>query len=116
MSQISDLPKNKLAIFAELREQFIQEQRLIDDKRREQASQEEEKARERQQNIADMKKQKKDDMKDNISKPVDQWVDCKEKYDKILEEFKITGKRFTDSQFKADQASLGPNCLNRGVE
>lgn len=35
------------------------------------------------------------------SKPVAQWPDCREKYDKLMEEFKATpaGKKFLDEQF-----------------
>lgn len=36
------------------------------------------------------------------------------KYDKILYEAQ-QGKMFTDTQFKAENSSLGEKCLNRGV-
>ena len=51
------------------------------------------------------------------SKPVAQWPDCQEKYDKLMEEFKATpaGKKFLDEQFKKGEESLGPSCLNRGI-
>lgn len=38
--------------------------------------------------MADMKKQKKDRMKENVGKPVEDWVDCWEKYLKIVENCK----------------------------
>lgn len=46
--QIVNLSTEQLALFNELREQFVQEQRVLDDKRREAAAAEEEKARERE--------------------------------------------------------------------
>lgn len=39
------------------------------------------------------------------NKPVDQWVDCIEKWERIQRE----GKRFTDTDFSADGSSLGKN-------
>lgn len=46
--------------------------------------------------------------------PVDEMPDCEMKYEKILKEA-AAGKVFVDSQFKAGNDALGPNCLNRGV-
>lgn len=54
-------------------------------------------------------------MKENANKKnVADWVDCLEKYQKIMQEFK--GEKFTDTQFKGDNNSLGEKCTNRGVE
>lgn len=39
------------------------------------------------------------------SKPVDQWVDCIEKWERIKRE----GKKFTDTDFAANGSSLGRN-------
>jgi hypothetical protein len=46
--QIQELPAEKMDMFFELREKFVEEQRLVDDKRREQAANEESKSRERE--------------------------------------------------------------------
>ena len=65
--------------------------------------------------MADQESKRKADLKDNKNKPVAQWVDCLEKYQKIREEFKAAGSKFSDPQFTPDGKSLGPNCQNRGV-
>lgn len=39
------------------------------------------------------------------NKPVDQWVDCLEKWERIKRE----GRLFTDTEFPADGSSLGKN-------
>jgi hypothetical protein len=41
--------------------------------------------------MANIHKERKDKLKDNQGKPVDEWVDCWDKYTKIVEEFKQTG-------------------------
>lgn len=78
-------------MFNDLREKFIQDCRALDDKRKQQASEEEAKAKERENNIADINRRRRETVKDNVNKPLDQWVDSWEKYTKILEEFKKTG-------------------------
>lgn len=50
----------------------------------------------------------------NMDMSVDEMPDCDMKYKKILMEAD-QGKIFCDTQFKPDDNSLGPNCLNRGV-
>lgn len=67
---------------------------------------EEQKAADRQRQVADRQKKKKEGLKGNDpNKPVDQWVDCIEKWERIKRE----GKRFTDTDFSADGSSLGKN-------
>lgn len=46
--------------------------------------------------------------------PVDEMPDCEKKFAKILQEAQ-GGKKFVDTQFKGDESSLGPGCMNRGV-
>ena len=46
--------------------------------------------------------------------PVDKMPDCEMKWDKIKLEA-ANGKIYEDTQFKAGDTILGPNCLNRGV-
>lgn len=60
------------------------------------------------------KKKKKLKKNFNFDMSVDDMPDCKPKYTKILDEAQA-GKLFNDAQFKPNDDSLGPNCLNRGV-
>lgn len=65
--------------------------------------------------MAEKERKKEEQLKDNANRPLAEQIDCLEKYQKIKEEFKKTGKKFTDPQFTPDGNSLGPNCQNRGV-
>jgi hypothetical protein len=57
-----------------------------------------------------MSKEKRELLKNiDLSKPVHEIPDCREKYEKILQE----GTQYTDDKFGANEASLGENCVNR---
>lgn len=50
----------------------------------------------------------------NMDMAVDDMPDCEMKFEKIKAEA-ANGKIFVDNKFKANDDSLGQNCLNRGV-
>lgn len=80
--------------------------RVQDDQHRQAAIAEEQKAADRQRQAEDRQRRKKEGLKNNDpNKPVDQWVDCIEKWDRIKRE----GKKFTDTDFAPNGSSLGRN-------
>ncbi len=114
IAQIQALSEDKLAMFVDLREAYVAEQRGMDEKRKEAAQREEDKAREREGQQADrQRKRKEESNKNNDGTPLDQWTDCLEKYTRILAQCKQTGKKFTDTDFKANDESLGPQLRSR---
>lgn len=64
--------------------------------RKAQAGKEDAKADERERMMAEQKRKKEEQLKDNANRPLAEQIDCLDKYQKILEEFKKTGKKFTD--------------------
>ena len=110
IEQLQSLPEDKFAMFNDMRETFIQDMRALDDLHREQALLEEQKSKERERRMAERQEKKIQGLQANDpSKPVDQWVDCLEKWERIKRE----AKKFTDSEFSASDESLGPNVAKR---
>jgi transaldolase len=96
ITQIQKLSPEKQTMLNHLRDQFIQEERLKEEKVKEAARIEEEKERLRQELQEQMSKKKKNAIKNfNYDMPVDEMPDCRQKYLKILEEAD-GGKLFTD--------------------
>jgi hypothetical protein len=96
-------------MFNDLREAFIQDQRVMDEKRKEKAETELRKTEQRESQIAERQRKRREGAR-NINKPetpLDQWVDTWEKYQKIVEWCRQNKKKFTDTDFKADAGSLG---------
>ncbi len=50
----------------------------------------------------------------DMSKPLNELPDCIKKYEKILTDCNSSNK-YSDSDFKPDDESLGAECTNRGV-
>ena len=110
VQQLQNLAPEQFQVFNDLREQFIQEMRVLDDQHREAAEAEEQKAADRLRQVADRQKKKQEGLSRNDeSKPVDQWADCLAKWERIKRE----GKKFTDTDFAADASSLGNNVASR---
>jgi len=104
-------------MFNSLRDQYIDEMRVKEEKIKELARQEEEKEKERQERLAQMSDAKRKLLESvNEDMPVQDMPDCMIKYRKILKEAKGPGKVvFEDSKFGHNEQALGPGCLNRGV-
>jgi len=84
-------------MFNHLRSQFIDEERIKDEKVKESARLEEEKEIKRQELLEQMAKKKKKMKKNfNYDMSVDEMPDCKPKYMKIIEEAQA-GKLFNDA-------------------
>ncbi len=110
IQQLEGLPIDKFQMFNDMREAFIQDMRALDDLHRQQAVMEEQKANERDQRLAERMEQKIKGLKENDpSKPVEKWVDCLEKWERIKQE----ARKFTDTAFPANSESLGPKVAAR---
>lgn len=70
-----------------MRETFIQELRVMDEKRKEMAEGELRKTQEREKQIAERQRKRREGARNinNPETPLDQWVDTWEKYQKIVE-------------------------------
>ena len=116
LSQIQKLPPEKIVLFRSLKEMYVQEELEKEDAIREQARIEQEKEEERQEKLAKMSEEKRR-LLDNLdpNTPIDEMPDCELKYNKIVDRYIQNDETFIDTQFKADDSSLGPGCVNRGV-
>lgn len=106
MAQVDKLNAEKKTIFNQMKEEFEEKMKKQAELDAERAKIEEAKELERQNRIAN--KPKGADIKIDKSKPVEEWPDCLDKYQEILNKKKQdTTYIFTDPQFKPDESSLG---------
>lgn len=65
-----------------------------------------------------IRKQKREAAKNREieSIPMDEMVDCPEKYLRIVKQYQASGEKWTDNEFPANETSLGPNAASRVTE
>jgi hypothetical protein len=110
MQEVSKLNHIQRTRFEDIKEQFqieLEEQRL---KRKRQAEEEEKAIAARMEAVKNLHEQRQQKLKDqsvasNI--PIEEMVDCMEKYQKIVETCKKAAKKFEDSQFPLNDTMLG---------
>lgn len=107
ITEIKKLKADQQHMFAQLRDHYIVEEQKREAAAKELERIEAEKEAARQAKAAEMTKAKRELLKNvDLSLPVNELPDCKEKYQKIVQE----GQMFTDEKFPANEASLGPEC------
>lgn len=111
--EIAKLDHVQRSRFENIKEQYLielEEQRI---RRKEQEAKEKQAEIERMENMKNLHEQRQQKMKEQANKdvPIDEMIDSKEKYAKIIAECKVTGKKFEDKQFPPTEKSLGPKTI-----
>ncbi len=104
VSQLGELSEDERTMFNHLKEQFIADEKVLEEKQARLQEKEEAADRERQERMAEMSKQRKEAMANiDLSKPLHEIPDCRQKYDKIMAECKESGQKYSDGQFSHEE-------------
>jgi len=121
LAQINKLDPTQRYRFEVLKEQYIQEEEQKKKEREEQARLEEEALKKRKEEMekqlaARHEKRARMNTMDMSTIPIGEMVDCPEKYDRIVAECKANNTKWTDTEWPANETSLGEHVKSRVVE
>jgi hypothetical protein len=111
--QIDKLDPMKRIRFESIKEQYqfeLEEEKQLREEREKAEKEAAEIRAQRSKELFQARKEMKEAQKNMVDVPIDEMIDGRKKYTKILEQYKVTGQKFIDAQFPADENSLGPHC------
>ena len=96
--QVERLSAEKQMVFKRMKEMYVDEEQLREQRQAEKAREEEEKEKERMERLKEMSDERRKLLENfDRSTPVNTWPDCLEKYQKLIENFKASGEVYADS-------------------
>jgi hypothetical protein len=118
MGQIKKLDPIKRYRLESLKDQFKQDQKGEKAKADIRAVVEQEAQVQRKQRLAQLmeERQRMKIQQELAEVPIEQMVDSPEKYRRIVERYRSTGEKYTDSHFPANANSLGPRAAEQATE